>query len=150
MKMSEKDKKEFDVLYKYIKDIFGYDENQNLNKEIVLGLKGMKTGKAIENKKIKSTSNYPYHIIYMAFLLNRFKIDYVLRTKNFKNDIQAFCYIKKIAEKDIDYLYKQEKDNDRIKKYFDDSLKKEENKPLPKYESKERKHSKKVDKFWNA
>lgn len=52
-KMSEKELQDWNELYQYVKSILGYDENQALSKNMVLRLKGLTTGKFIENKNIQ-------------------------------------------------------------------------------------------------
>ena len=67
-KMSKEESQDWENLYNYVKsNIMGYDENQALSKNMVLRLKGLLTGKFIENKNIKDISNYSYKTILTTF-----------------------------------------------------------------------------------
>lgn len=110
MKQSQEQKKEFDELYEYVKkEVFHYDNNQSLPSIYVLGLKGLAKGKAVENKKIKDRADYGYKVVLAAFILSKPKIDYHIRTKNFKSDSNMFRYITKIVEGNLNYAYEKMK-----------------------------------------
>ena len=66
-KMTEKEKKDWEALYMYVKILLGYDENQALSSTMVLRLKGLLTNKFIENNNIESTANYSYEVILNTF-----------------------------------------------------------------------------------
>lgn len=52
VKMTDVEKQEWDELYRYVKkEILFYDDNQSLSSFICTKLKGIRTGKFIENKK---------------------------------------------------------------------------------------------------
>ena len=55
--MTEEEKNAWDILYHYVKDLLGYDENQALSTAMVLRLKGLMTNKFIENNNIKNYVN---------------------------------------------------------------------------------------------
>ena len=106
MKMTEEEKKSFGELYEYVRsNVFHYDKNQSLPSSLVLSLKGLKTGKVVENKKIKDKANYSYDDILVAFKLSDVKIQYAIKTKNFKTETQAFRYIRKIVESNLNDAY---------------------------------------------
>lgn len=106
MKMTEEEKKSFGELYEHVRsNVFHYDKNQSLPSSLVLSLKGLKTGKVVENKKIKDKANYSYDDILVAFKLSDVKIQYAIKTKNFKTETQAFRYIRKIVESNLNDAY---------------------------------------------
>ena len=71
--MTEKEKKAkeekvFRELCDYVaKSIMGYDENQTLSKDMILRLRGLKTGQYMANKNAPSMAHYPYEIILLTF-----------------------------------------------------------------------------------
>lgn len=49
-----KEKEQFGELYRYVKtEVMNYDSKQSLPSSFVLGLKGLATGKVVENKRQK-------------------------------------------------------------------------------------------------
>ena len=104
--MTEKEKQQFGELYQYVKkEVFNYDDKQSLPSSFVLGLKGLATGKLIENKKQKNKADYGYDTVLLAFKLSKGKIDYVCRTKDFQKEEQKFRYIRKIVECELNNAY---------------------------------------------
>lgn len=104
--MTEKEKKDWDLLYTYVKsNIMGYDENQALSSTMVLRLKGLLTNKFMENNNIKSTANYSYEVILNTFKFCSNDIQKALRTNTFKDESHKFNYILKIVEKNINDVY---------------------------------------------
>ena len=101
-KMTEKEKKDWDELYQYIKiEIFEYDKSQKLPSYMVLRLKGLKEGKFMANKKIISMANYEYNHILYTFKINKMKIKQIVRSQDFKNEQHKFNTIMIIIEKEI-------------------------------------------------
>ena len=104
--MTEKEKEQFGELYRYIKtEVMNYDSKQSLPSSFVLGLKGLATGKVVENKRQKDRANYGYDIVLLAFKLSKNKISYAIRTKDFKSEQQKFHYIRKIVEDELNNAY---------------------------------------------
>ena len=104
--MTEKEKEQFGELYRYVKtEVMNYDSKQSLPSSFVLGLKGLATGKVVENKRQKDRANYGYDIVLLAFKLSKNKISYAIRTKDFKNEQQKFHYIRKIVEDELNNAY---------------------------------------------
>lgn len=104
--MTEEEKIQWDKLYQYVrKEIMLYDDNQALPKNIVLGLKGLKTGKAVENKTQQDKANYTYDIILLTFKFCKSTIFKSISGKNFKSDLQKFIYIKVIVENNLNDIY---------------------------------------------
>ena len=115
-KMSKEESQEWEELYYYVKNnIMGYDENQALSKNMVLRLKGLLTGKFIENKNIEDNSNYSYKTILTTFKYCYSDIQKVLRTNNFKDEMHRFNYILKIVEKNINTVYMKMKNIQKTK-----------------------------------
>lgn len=97
--------KDFDRLYNYVKDLLGYDKNQSLPKSFVLRLKGLSTGKFIENKKVKDKANYSYDIILATFKYKKKAILKAFQTKNFKNENNKFNYMLAIIQNSLNDVY---------------------------------------------
>ena len=114
-KMTEEEKKNWESLYYYVKNIMGYDENQALSSTMVLRLKGLLTNKFIENNNITSTANYSYEIILNTFKFCSPDIHRALRTGVFKDETHRFNYILKIVEKNINTVYMRMKSVERAK-----------------------------------
>lgn len=114
-KMSEEEKKSWENLYYYVKDLLGYDENQALSSTMVLRLKGLLTNKFIENNNIESTSNYSYEVILNTFKFCSPDIQKALRSGNFKDEQHKFNYILKIVEKNINTVYMKMKNLQKAK-----------------------------------
>ena len=104
-KMTEKEKQDWEVLYFYVKNLLGYDENQALSSTMVLRLKGLLTNKFIENNSIESTANYSYETILNTFKFCSLEISKALRTNSWVNEMHRFNYILKIVEKNINNVY---------------------------------------------
>ena len=113
--MSEKERRDWENLYYYVKNLLGYDENQALSSTMVLRLKGLLTNKFIENNNIESTANYSYEVILNTFKYCSVDIQKALRTNNFKDEQHKFNYILKIAEKNINNVYLRMKNIDKAK-----------------------------------
>lgn len=114
--MTEKEKRDWDALYTYVKsNVMGYDENQALSSTMVLRLKGLLSGKFIENGNIADTANYSYETILNAFKYSSLDIQKALRTNNFKDESHKFNYILKIVEKNINTVYMKMKNTEKAK-----------------------------------
>ena len=114
-KMSEKELRDWENLYYYVKNLLGYDENQALSNTMVLRLKGLLTNKFIENNAIESTANYSYEVILNTFKFCSPEISKALRTNNFKDEMHRFNYVLKIVEKSINTVYMKMKNVEKAK-----------------------------------
>jgi hypothetical protein len=114
-KMSEEEKKSWENLYYYVKDLLGYDENQALSSTMVLRLKGLLTNKFIENNNIESTSNYSYEVILNTFKFCSPTINKALKTNSWANEMHRFNYILKVVEGNINNVYLRMKNVQRTK-----------------------------------
>lgn len=115
-KMSKEESQDWEELYYYVKDnIMGYDENQALSKNMVLRLKGLLTGKFIENKNIKDISNYSYKTILTTFKYCRSDIEKAFRTKSFQDESHKFNYALVVVENNINTVYLRMKNVEKAK-----------------------------------
>lgn len=114
-KMSEKELRDWENLYYYVKNLLGYDENQALSSTMVLRLKGLLTNKFIENNNIESTANYSYEVILNTFKFCSADISKALRTNRFVDEQHKFNYILKIVEKNINTVYMKMKNVQKAK-----------------------------------
>lgn len=113
--MTEKEKRDWENLYYYVKNVMGYDENQALSNAMVLRLKGLLTNKFMENKNIESTANYSYETILNTFKFCSPDIQRALRINRFKDEMHRFNYILKIVEKNINTVYMKMRNVEKAK-----------------------------------
>lgn len=105
-KMTNEELTQWDKLYQYVKkEILQYDDTQKIPSNLILRLKGLATGKFIENKKIQDTAQYTYEIILFTFQANKQTILNCIKTKDFQNETAKFNYICKIIENNINDIY---------------------------------------------
>ena len=114
-KMTEEEKRDWENLYFYVKNLLGYDENQALSTSMVLRLKGLLTNKFMENNNIESTANYSYKTILNTFKFCSQSIQKALKTNNFTDESHRFNYILKIVEKNINTVYMKMKNVQKAK-----------------------------------
>lgn len=113
----EQEKKEFNELYEYVKkDILQYPNDVALPKYLVMRLKGLRDGKFIVNKKIKSKADYPYSVIMLTFKFCKSNILKAIETKNFKNEQMKINYIMVIIENNINDIVLRLKDKEKAEK----------------------------------
>lgn len=113
--MTEEEKASWEQLYYYVKNLLGYDENQALSSQMVLRLKGLLTGKFIENKNIQDNAGYSYETILNAFKYSSLDIQRALRTNGFRDEQHKFNYILKIVEKNINTVYMKMRNAEKAK-----------------------------------
>ena len=114
-KMTEKEKRDWEALYFYVKDLLSYDENQALSNTMVLRLKGLLTNKFMENNNIESTANYSYEVILNTFKFCSQDIQRALRTNSWTNEMHKFNYILKVVEGNINNVYMRMKNVEKAK-----------------------------------
>lgn len=119
MKMEEKIA--WDNLYEYVKkNILRYDDEQCLPYKVILRLKGLVSGKYLENQNIKDKAKYSYELILLTFKYCCVDIERALRNKTFKDEIQKFNYVAAIVENNINTVYvrmqQAEKSKDKTEK----------------------------------
>ena len=151
--MTEKEKKAaeekvFRDLCDYVKtEIMGYDENQSLSRDMILRLRGLKTGQYMANKNSPSMAYYPYKVILLTFkYVKQHELDNILRSKNFNNDQHKFNYILKIIDSNINTVY------NKVKKIKEEQHRADniEVVELPNYTNQyaQQKVNKDLEKFW--
>lgn len=104
--MTEQEKQEWDELYRYVKDeILQYDKTQSIPSNLILRLKGLTTGKYIENKSIPDRAKYSYKIVLYTFQICKMSILQGVAGKRFCNEAARFNYICKIVENNLNDVY---------------------------------------------
>lgn len=104
--MNSEEKKQWNELYQYVKkEILQYDDNQKIPDNLVLRLKGLSTGKLIENKSIEDKAKYSFEIVLFTFKLCKTSIISAIKNKDFQNEMGKFIYICAIIENNINDVY---------------------------------------------
>ena len=101
MKMSEEEKKQWDELYSYVKDLMGYDEKTSLSRTEVLKLKGLTRGQFIANNNQQELAEYSFYEILITFKVCKFDIIRGFRSNSFKSNSHKFNYMIKIVESNL-------------------------------------------------
>jgi len=152
MKMTAKEKKDFDNLCSYVKtDIMGYGDDMKLSKYMILRLKGMSEGKYIANKNVKMQAKYSYKIILLTFKLCRKQIEsYIFKNKSIFNDEKhKFNGIMVIVDGEINNTVKMLTRAAKAKAKTEEVDMSHQNNTQAKYKTKgENKKSEKLDKLW--
>lgn len=116
-KMTDEEKKQWKELFTYIeKEILDYDDNQKLQKNAVLRLKGLATGKVIANNKTENNGNYSPTILKVAFTINKNKIKDAIRGKDFDSEENKIAYCCAIVRNNLNTVYEHVQEAERIKK----------------------------------
>lgn len=97
-KMSEQEKKDWDELYSYVKELMGYDDKTSLSRTEVLKLKGLTRGQFIANNNQQELAEYSFYEILVTFKVCKFDIIRGFRSNSFKNNGHKFNYMIKIVE----------------------------------------------------
>lgn len=104
--MSDIEKQQFDKLYQYVrKEILLYDGTQAIPSNLVLRLKGLSTGKFIENRNTANKANYSYEIVLYTFQICKPQIMAAILGKDFSSERQKFNYICAIVENNLNDVY---------------------------------------------
>lgn len=107
-KMSDIEKQQFDELYQYVrKEILLYDEAQAIPSNLVLRLKGLSTGKLLENRNITDKAHYTFDIVLYTFQICKPQIMSAISGKDFSSERQKFNYICAIVENNLNDVYKR-------------------------------------------
>lgn len=147
--MSEKEKRDWEALYAYVKtNVMGYDENQALSSAMVLRLKGLLSGKFIENKNIASTANYSYEVILNAFKYSHLDIQRALRSNNWANEMHKFNYLVKIAEKNINTVYMKMKSAKKAEEEIESVDVSQTIEYVNTFKTKDKKTNSRLDELW--
>jgi hypothetical protein len=95
-------------LYEHVKtSIMGYSPEQALPSSMVLRLKGLTTGKYIENRNIPDKAAYTYNAVYLTFQYCFESIMRAVTGKKFKNEQAKFNYVMKIVESNLNNVFKK-------------------------------------------
>lgn len=147
-KMSEEEKRSWENLYYYVKDLLGYDENQALSSTMVLRLKGLLTNKFIENGNIESTANYSYDVILNTFKYCRLDIEKALKTNRFSDEMHRFNFVLKIVERNINTVYMKMKNLQKAKEEIELTDMSHATEYVNTFKSKEKKKNNRLDELW--
>ena len=99
--MTDLEKKEFKILYEYIKnDLLEYTDKP-LPQWFILRLKGIHKGKFCANSKVESMGTYDYKTILITFKLKHSYLKSLIKRNKFKNEQHMINTIMLIVEKDI-------------------------------------------------
>ena len=147
-KNDSNNRREFDELYKYVKQLLNYDENQCLSKAWVLRLRGLSNNKFMDNNNISSTANYSYKVILNTFVFCSVQIKTALNRVPFKNENHKMNYILKIVESNLNDIYTKMKDKEERESQIQESNIVSEN-TIPEYKPhKNNTNSKLFDSLW--
>lgn len=103
--MTEKEKKDYDAFYKSVRQLMGYSEKQPLTNTQALRLKGLNSGRYIENSNIKSYGEIGYDILLLTLKMYYGQITTGLSKNTFKDSNHKFNYICKIIESHVNDVY---------------------------------------------
>lgn len=101
---------------KFKTDILEYDLNQKISSTQFLRLKGLLTGKFIDNNNIESTCNYTWEVLYYTLLACSMDIKNAKDNTKFKDEKHKFNYFVKIVENNINDIYMKLKRNKQNQK----------------------------------
>ena len=125
--MTKEEKKEWSELFEYVKrEILQYDESQKMPSSFALALRGLSTGKVMDNKKELDEADYSFKVILYTFQICKPQIMQALSGKDFKSECSKFVYICKIVESNINDVYlrleKAEKARDKTEQIETNNL----------------------------
>lgn len=147
-KMGEKEKRDWEALYYYVKNLLGYDENQALSSAMVLRLKGLSTNKFMENKRVESTANYSYDVILNTFKYCSTDIKRALANNSWSNEQHKFNYLLKIVERNINTVYMKMKNAQKSKEEIESTDMSHATEYVNTFKSKEKKKNNRLDELW--
>lgn len=133
-KMSEYDCKCFDITYRTMQDILGY-ERTSLARDKVLRLKGITRGQFIANNSCNTEAVFSHEDLMKTIIEYKDAIKKGIERNRIEDDVHKFLYACKVIESNIDRVserskkYKAlqnqpKKENDSIKYYDEDYSKK--------------------------
>ena len=108
--MAEKKDADFKEMCAWIeREIFGYDENQKLQKMACLKLQGLRSGKVVANNNIENNGNYSIDVIWNTFRANKLLILKALKNKTFSSEQAKMGYVCAIVRGHLNDMYKRMK-----------------------------------------
>ena len=116
--MTDKEKEQWRELLQYIeKEILNYDDNQHLQKNGVLRIRGILNGKVFANNNTEDNGNYGIEVVFNTFKLCKPQILPAIQAKDFKTEDNKIAYICAIIRNNVNDMYermkniKQEQEN---------------------------------------
>ena len=91
------------------REIFGYDENQKLQKMACLKLQGLRSGKVVANNNIENNGNYSLDVIWNTFRANKLLILKALKNKTFSSEQAKMGYVCAIVREHLNDMYQRMK-----------------------------------------
>lgn len=114
-RMSKQEQEKWDALYSFVRTkVLGYDENQALSTNMVLRLKGMLSGKFMENNALQDKANYSYDVVLNTFKYCMPDIQRALNTVSFENENHKFNYIMRIVDGNLNTVYMRMKQREKV------------------------------------
>ena len=108
--MAEKKDADFKEMCAWIeREIFGYDENQKLQKMACLKLQGLRSGKVVANNNIENNGNYSIDVIWNTFRANKLLILKALKNKTFSSEQAKMGYVCAIVREHLNDMYQRMK-----------------------------------------
>lgn len=108
--MAEKKDADFKEMCAWIeREIFGYDENQKLQKMACLKLQGLRSGKVVANNNIENNGNYSLDVIWNTFRANKLLILKALKNKTFSSEQAKMGYVCAIVRGHLNDMYQRMK-----------------------------------------
>lgn len=108
--MAEKKDADFKEMCAWIeKEIFGYDENQKLQKMACLKLQGLRSGKVVANNNTENNGNYSIDVIWNTFRANKLLILKALKNKTFSSEQSKMGYVCAIVRGHLNDMYQRMK-----------------------------------------
>lgn len=120
--MAEKKDADFKEMCAWIeREIFGYDENQKLQKMACLKLQGLRSGKVVANNNTENNGNYSIDVIWNTFRANKLLILKALKNKTFSSEQAKMGYVCAIVREHLNDMYKRMK-NAELSKSKQDAI----------------------------
>ena len=91
------------------REIFGYDENQKLQKMACLKLQGLRSGKVVANNNTENNGNYSIDVIWNTFRANKLLILKALKNKTFSSEQAKMGYVCAIVRGHLNDMYQRMK-----------------------------------------
>lgn len=108
--MAEKKDADFKEMCAWIeREIFGYDENQKLQKMACLKLQGLRSGKVVANNNTENNGNYSIDVIWNTFRANKLLILKALKNKTFSSEQAKMGYVCAIVREHLNDMYQRMK-----------------------------------------
>lgn len=125
-KLTEQEKQQWKELFTYIeKEILNYNDNQKLQKNAVLRLKGLSQGQVIANNKCEQHGKYSPEVLLVTFKINKNKIISAIKYKDFESEENKIAYMSAIVRdrlNDIDERLKSAKRRENLENNIDTSI----------------------------